>query len=459
MTDGCISEPTTCRAEVRPLAEASVRECKDVGLLRGEMVVSTYGTTVVIDSPNGDLLVEMATHLAAENADVYRSVSADGWIRVVVALDDIEQVERFQSLLGRLGTGRVAVAEDNDEFGAAWAVLAAENGTIHTVHRRYVLNADPTNRTDVARAIQDLDATDPRTHDVAGAQAAAAAAALFGVDPGPVVEAEAKSHRAWKELGTVGGPFPWWPALQLPWPGPHAGEPVPPDPETPTALRINRATWPRFAAQHVLPRLPEPEGWEITQFGALRGSTTWLAQGLVWSGSSGDWFNVVAWVTPLYVPTEYIHHMWSKQMVNHQGHRGFDLPRLDTADSIGADLANAISRQALDHLDKIGDLHGFAQMLMDRQAHVRAETGTRGVNAEELGYTLVLLGRYQEAAAQLAAASRRRWRAPEWEQESRRRAASVARLLANDPELAVAQLDAWSRQSADNLGVRRVPPQ
>jgi len=292
---------------------------------------------------------------------------------------------------------------------------------------------------------------------VAGAQAAAAAAALFGVDPGPVVEAEIRSDHAWEELGTVGGPFPWWSALQLPWPGPDAGEPVPPDPDATTAVRINRATWPRFAARHVLPRLAEPAGWEITQFGALRGPTTWLAQGLVSSGSSGDWFDVYAWVMPLYVPTEYIHLNWTKQLVDHRGHRGFDLPSRDTADPIGADLAGAITRQGLDHLDKVGDLQGFAQMLTDRQADVRAETGTRGAYAEELGYTLVLLGREREAAAQLATASRRRKRAPDWVLESRRRAALVAQLLANNRNLAVSQLDAWAQQSADHLGIHRVP--
>lgn len=420
--------------------------------------MSTYGTTVVIDSPDRDKLLDFAAQLAAEAADVYRSVSPDSWTRVVVALDGIEQVGRFSSLLGRLGTGRVAVAEDNDEFGASWTVLAAENGIVDTVHRRYVLNADPTNRTDVARAIQDLGTSDPRTLDVAGPQAAAAAAALFGVDPGPVVEAEAKSLHVWKELGTVGGPFPWWLALRLPWPGPHAGEPVAPDPETPTPLRFTRTTWPRFAGQHVLPHLTDPKSWEITRFGAVRGLTKWLAQGLVWSGSSGDRFYVFAWVTPLYIPTDDIHHMWTKQLVDHQGHRLFELPSRDTADRIGADLANAVIHQGLDHLDQVGDLDGFAQMLIDRQSDVLAETGTRGVNAEELGYTLLLLGRYREAAAQLTVASRRRWRASEWEQERQRRASAVARMLADDPQRAVAQLDAWARQSADNLGIHREAP-
>jgi hypothetical protein len=395
--------------------------------------------------------------LAGENADVYRSVSSDGLTRMVVALEAIEQLERFSSLLGSLGTGRAAVAEDNDEFGAAWTVLSAENGSVTTVHRRYVLNANPGKRAEIAEAVQDLGGIDPRAQDVAGEHAAAAAADLFGVDPRPLIDAEKRSNHAWEELGTVGGPFPWWSALQLPWPGPHAGEPVPPDPDTAATVRINRATWPRFARDHVVPRLVKPEGWEVTQFGALRGATTWLAQGLVWSGSSGDWFDVYAWVMPLYLRTERIHLSWAHQLRDQRGHLGFNVPARDTADLIGAAVASAVNSQGVDYLERVGNLQGFAQRLSEHQEQVLVETGTHGVQAEELGYTLLLLGREREAAAQLAAASRRRWRAPEYQQESRRRAASVARLLAKDPELAVGHLDVWAQQSADQLGINRMP--
>lgn len=196
--------------------------------------MSTYGTAIVIDSPAGDALVEHATGMFVDSGYVYRSAAADGWTRVVVATEEIEQIEPISRLLHSLGTGRAAVAQDNDEFGAAWTVLAADGGTVRPVHRRYVLNADPSNPVEVARTIQDLGGTDPRADDVAGDLAASAAADLFRVDHEPMVEAERASEDAWQGLGTVGGAFPWWLGLGLPWPGPDAGEPVYPGEAGPT---------------------------------------------------------------------------------------------------------------------------------------------------------------------------------------------------------------------------------
>jgi hypothetical protein len=57
-------------------------------------------------------------------------------------LDEIEQVERVTQVLAAVGQGRAAVAEDYDENGALWVVLAASNSNVRTVHRRYILNAD-----------------------------------------------------------------------------------------------------------------------------------------------------------------------------------------------------------------------------------------------------------------------------------------------------------------------------
>jgi hypothetical protein len=59
---------------------------------------------------------------------------------------------------------------------------------------------------------------DPRERDIAGPDAAAAAAALFDADPAPAIEAERSSATAYEEIGVIGGPFPWWDALDLPWP-------------------------------------------------------------------------------------------------------------------------------------------------------------------------------------------------------------------------------------------------
>jgi hypothetical protein len=139
----------------------------------------------------------------------------------------IELVDRVAGLIGVADEARAAIAEDNDEFGACWVVLAARSGQVRTVHRRYLLNADPRSRRQVRLALRNFELDgqlqDPRAADVAGARAATEAALLFGVDPGPVVDAEDRSYAAYEEMGVVGGPFPWLAPLGLTWPGPDAG--------------------------------------------------------------------------------------------------------------------------------------------------------------------------------------------------------------------------------------------
>ena len=409
-----------------------------------------------MDSPHAVRLADVATRLASQGADVYRSAPVNGWARMTASLEGIGHIGMISSLLGSVGIGRAAIAEDNDEFGAMWAVLSAEDGTVSTVHRRYLLNADPANPTEVALALRDLDGVDPRRWDVAGEQAAAAAAVLFSVESSVMVAAERDSATAFREIGTVGGPFPWWDALGLPWPGPRAGEPVRPDPAATTVRRINRATWPPFAARHLLSRLPDPERWAVIPFGVVRQPSTWLLHGLAWSASSGDWFHAYAFVLPLYRPTEHLYFNYSHELLDARGRRGFDLPTPDTADQIGADLALAVTDQGLGHLDTAGTLEGYAAMLADRQARMLAEGRTGRVDAEELGYTLLLLGRNQDAAAQLAAAAIVEPGAPDWQLARASRATLVAE-LATDPPSAVAQLNAWAQQSADALGISREP--
>ena len=139
-------------------------------------------------------------------------------------LPDVGQLDLIKRMVVSAGNCRVAVAEDNDEFGALWVVLSVTDGLVQTVHRRYVLNADPYRRRDVRRALRALDGMDPRTEDVAGPAAASAAADLFEVDRRPMLEAELDSVWAFQQIGVVGGPFPWWEALRLPWEG--VGEPL-----------------------------------------------------------------------------------------------------------------------------------------------------------------------------------------------------------------------------------------
>ena len=192
-------------------------------VLRGTRM-STFGTALVIDvAPEGDV-AGLAVVLNTRDSCPRSAQTDSGWTRVSAGLPEIGQLDLIKRMAVSAVTCRVAVAEDNDEFGALWVVLSVNNGLVQTVHRRYILNADPYRRREVRRAVRALDGMDPRTEDVAGPAAAAAAADLFEVDRGPMLEAELDSVWAFQQIGVVGGPFPWWKALRLPWGG--VGEPL-----------------------------------------------------------------------------------------------------------------------------------------------------------------------------------------------------------------------------------------
>ncbi len=188
--------------------------------------MSTYGTTVAVDvHPRGDVGAVVA---ALEGWDgAWRADRPDGWTRITLHSGFvIERVDEVAGLLRAAGTGCAAVAEDHDEYGALWVVLAARPGTVRTVHRRYVLNADPHDGADVATALRDHSGRDPREGEVAGPEAVREAAQMFGVDATAALAAEAEYDRLHERLGVVAGPFPWWFALGLAWPGDEAGTPL-----------------------------------------------------------------------------------------------------------------------------------------------------------------------------------------------------------------------------------------
>lgn len=188
--------------------------------------MSTYGTAVAIDvAPDGRLDAVLAE---LHDWSAWGSPVGDtGWTRITLSSNGIQRLGDVRHLLTVARKACAAVAEDNDEYGALWVVLAARPGALRTVHRRYVLNADPRDPGEVAAQVARLGG-DPRRRDVAGPAAARAAAEMFGVDPEPVLAAEAASHRLHESIGVVGGPFPWWDALGLTWPGPAAGVPIHP---------------------------------------------------------------------------------------------------------------------------------------------------------------------------------------------------------------------------------------
>jgi hypothetical protein len=420
--------------------------------------MSTYGTSAVLDSPAKAVLNALAKELAADpGADVYWSTAPDGWWRTTVAWEGIEKRARVAELLGRLPEGRAAIAEDHDEFGAEWTVLAVENGEVTVLHRRYVLNADPTDAADVADAISSHDGRDPRAGDVTGETAATAAAVAFGSEAGPMLAAEAAAASSELITGAVGDAFPWWPALGIPWPGEAAGKPVEP-PASRTVTGLGAAAWPRFARDHVRPRLAAPERWAITRFGLVRDPTTWLLRSMTRDGP-GRWIQLLAHVQPLYLP--YGGHLvltWSTRLRNPRGGWGYDLSEPVETHVLGAEIADGIVSQGEAYLDEVGHLAGYAEDLSRKQAKVLDERGVGGVYAEELGYTLLLLGDHDRAAEELASVGPPAADASECQLAQAARMASMSRLVQRDPQAAVAQLDAWARETAQAIGVERTDP-
>jgi hypothetical protein len=178
---------------------------------------------VAVDVHRAGSLNDILDGVAALGGASWIAPVAGPWQRVTAAYGEIMQVGTVAGWIALAGMARAAIAEDYDEYGALWVVLANEGRGVRTVHRRYVLNADPSDPADVALAVADIGGVDPRAQDLAGPEAAVDAAVLFDVEPAAMLAAEAASDRAYREIGVVGGPFPWWRALCLPWPQEGSG--------------------------------------------------------------------------------------------------------------------------------------------------------------------------------------------------------------------------------------------
>jgi hypothetical protein len=170
--------------------------------------VSSYGTAVVVDVPGDAELAVVTRTLTSQIGDTYELAAPDGWRRATAYLHEPGRLDDIAETLKHVRTARAAFAEDFDEYGALWAVISVDAGEVRTIHRRWVLNADPDDAAQVQRAIEDA-GEDPRQGDVRGEQAATEAATLFGADPAAMIDAERASESAYKQIGTIGGPFPW----------------------------------------------------------------------------------------------------------------------------------------------------------------------------------------------------------------------------------------------------------
>ncbi|KNX38848.1 hypothetical protein [Luteipulveratus halotolerans] len=180
--------------------------------------MGTHALAYVVDIEPGSTFAAPAT-IAAVTRYLYDEHLAGGWSRHAAYADAPDDWDLLLPAVADAGRARLVVAADFDEYGALWLVASADGGVVREVHRRYVLNADPTDTAAVTAAIDEL-GEDPRAEDIAGPDAAGEAAVLFGQPTGPMVQAEAGSASAYQRIGTVAAPFPWWEALGLRWPAP-----------------------------------------------------------------------------------------------------------------------------------------------------------------------------------------------------------------------------------------------
>jgi hypothetical protein len=136
-------------------------------------------------------------------------------------------------VVARLGADvdRVLIGLDHDEYGVEHLVLDGRSGALLRVHHVYVYPEGEELSEDYAPALADL----PARPDLAanpdgtltGADALAAAAALYGVDAAAVVRAVRETERAHESLQIVFEPLaPWWNALGVTYPHPYLGEPT-----------------------------------------------------------------------------------------------------------------------------------------------------------------------------------------------------------------------------------------
>ena len=450
-----------------------------------EFVVSTFGAAIWVDLRPDGPVSQVASGLMRLHGESGMHTPQDVvWVKVESdcvrlttssALED-DLAETIEAMIAPAAWARVAMAEDLDEFGARWTVLAKDAASpgIRVVHRRYILNADPSDPVEVNAALQDFVAdgvlNDPRSDDVGGPEAATQAAEIFGVSPEQVVAAEAASDTAHEELGVVGGPFPWLDPLGLVWPGPEAGDEFVPDAAAgdesaaPTNGRDRRKgsgltpsarrTWVRRSVVPLLVRpahwATEDRTWQEANRGVIGYPTGWLLQGIALEKVRyGDYFKAHVYVQPLYVPATFPHITWSVHLSSATTGRGFDNPDSETGEDIAHDLARAFRSDGLPFLERVGRLEGFRDHVREYQAHALARGSF--VRGEEVGYTEILLGNYEAAEDQLDQESVDQPDDAPWQTESRRRSARVRDLLPEHPDQARTQLQEWAAQTAAAL--------
>jgi hypothetical protein len=226
--------------------------------------------------------------------------------------------------------------------------------------------------------------------------------------------------------------------------------------------RMTARAWRSWTETSIVPRLERPAHWrseaitwKTVDFGMIGTPSGWLAQGLGRNPArGGGWFEAHMVLMPLYIPTEHPYFNWGLRLSSESGGSGFDNPTKETKNQVADDLARAINVDGLAYLARAGQLAGFRDLIQDTQDRIISDKGASAfAHGEELGYTELLLGRYDTGEKQLSRVSTRQATDVDWVTENRRRCTHILALLRQDPELALNQLKSWAHRSADALGI------
>ncbi|MGB3602648.1 hypothetical protein [Gordonia sp. (in: high G+C Gram-positive bacteria)] len=181
--------------------------------------MSTYGLVVVADLPDAGAAEALVARVKAaliaswgagespvEDLE-YEVVDVDAGVRVSINVQGMVADRREADFFAGAPAGRAVICEDGDEYGVLFQVWRLDPAGSECVYRAYV--HDPDEDPEPATAAR----------AITGAEPAAAAAELYGVDPQVLLDLEADPSPVSDELGVIGTPFePWLSHFGVQWP-------------------------------------------------------------------------------------------------------------------------------------------------------------------------------------------------------------------------------------------------
>lgn len=178
--------------------------------------MSTYGLAIVADVSSVEAAEKLGAHIeqwfadTAGGGDIDYDVKAHGTsARLAINAPGIVVGFDEDKLFTDAPAGRAVICEDGDEYGVVFQVWRLDPAGSSCVYRAYVQDPE--------------EEPEPATADrvITGAQAAAVAAELYGIDPQGLLALEDDPSPVVQGLGLIGSPFmPWLSLFGLGWPKP-----------------------------------------------------------------------------------------------------------------------------------------------------------------------------------------------------------------------------------------------